>query len=1195
MLNIFEFLRGLRLKAKSGTSEADEVGELEVLSSDSKLRYYNGTSSSPVVTEAHAATLTNKTIDADNNTISDLEVDNLKAGVLNTSTTMSGASDTQVPSALAIKTYVDNGDSGVQEDVDDLIALSGVAANSTNLGTFTGSTIPDNSTNKQAFQALETAGETTSTNLSAHTGASSGVHGVTGSVVGTSDSQTLTNKTIDADSNTITNIENADIKAGAAIAVNKLAALTASRAVVTDGSGFVSAATTTATEIGYVNGVTSAIQTQIDAKAAGAASSTDNAIARFDSTTGKVLQNSGVTIDDSNVVSGATQLNVDDLRLDGSTLSNTNAGAVTITGTNVNLNGNTILQSNKYIAYSNSDNTATGANATVTPASKNVRLTDSSLTSIDMITADAFGKSVTFINRTGNEVTINNDTGATAAYRIYTGTGAAVTLANNAAMDFVYDGTTERWNIVGGTGSGGGQSLDTIFQLTGSEIGQWSSGNNATFLGGGTLAGTFAADSSTPLQGIQSYLYTQASGSLNDYLASPAQAVDVRFRGQEVTFYMPVLYDGDSTDIQWLFYDETNAELIPSSVFIPVSTGMSNIFKTNIVIPLTCESIRVGFQVTVENDGAIFEFDSLQMTSDSTSYADIEYGVIGEILTSASTTTPPNFLFCDGSAVSRTTYSDLFAAIGTIYGTGDGSSTFNLPDYRGKFLRGTIDFTSTTGSGSAASNNATFTSHGINRTGFRVRLSSGTLTGLSTSTDYFAIVVDENTLAFATTYTNAIAGTKIAISGVNSAVIVQWEDPSASSRTGTVGGNSAENVGSLQDDAFQGHGHQLETFSGSAVNSIQWYGDHGGDSGVTAGGTSALAGDLEVLNAKQSSGFSTPRTADETRVKNLYVNYYIRYAKSSPSGILTAPETFSTDTAPLTYAGSSSYTLSTLANAPVGTFITYTVASGGNTRTQTNAAAPTQSTSDMATNGINLFTRAYNANSTSGSPAVIAIQIGKGMKGVTCDLYKSTGKTTSGSLDYIINGTTVEVGALYKDYNEQTGILLIDAGQNVNSTTTSHVFVFSDQTSQTNGYVVINASKNPALTGLNINRVYLEAASNAGEVITVDVTNIPFIAVEDTHGAWDGDQYTIPETGVYQITGHTFWSGASAQRVHTLYSNAALVTRMSEVVTANNHQFAATKYFTKGEVISIRATVNAGTLSASSTIHFLTITKVTVG
>lgn len=58
------------------------------------------------------------------------------------------------------------------------------------------------------------------------------------------------------------------------------------------------------TEFSYLDGVTSAIQTQLNAKgdASGPASSTDNAIARFDGTTGKLIQNSGVTIDDSNQV-----------------------------------------------------------------------------------------------------------------------------------------------------------------------------------------------------------------------------------------------------------------------------------------------------------------------------------------------------------------------------------------------------------------------------------------------------------------------------------------------------------------------------------------------------------------------------------------------------------------------------------------------------------------------------------------------------------------------------------------------------------------------------------------------------------------------------------------------------------------------------------------------------------------------------
>lgn len=48
------------------------------------------------------------------------------------------------------------------------------------------------------------------------------------------------------------------------------------------------------------------------------------------------------------------------------------------------------------------------------------------------------------------------------------------------------------------------------------------------------------------------------------------------------------------------------------------------------------------------------------------------------------TAAPTGWLLCDGSAVSRTTYADLFAAIGTQYGAGDGSTTFNIPDLRGR-------------------------------------------------------------------------------------------------------------------------------------------------------------------------------------------------------------------------------------------------------------------------------------------------------------------------------------------------------------------------------------------------------------------------------------------------------------------------------------------------------------------------------
>lgn len=57
---------------------------------------------------------------------------------------------------------------------------------------------------------------------------------------------------------------------------------------------------------------------------------------------------------------------------------------------------------------------------------------------------------------------------------------------------------------------------------------------------------------------------------------------------------------------------------------------------------------------------------------------------IGSIIPYGSTTAPVNWLVCDGSAVSRTTYAELFAVIGTSFGAGDGSTTFNLPNYKGR-------------------------------------------------------------------------------------------------------------------------------------------------------------------------------------------------------------------------------------------------------------------------------------------------------------------------------------------------------------------------------------------------------------------------------------------------------------------------------------------------------------------------------
>ncbi len=79
---------------------------------------------------------------------------------------------------------------------------------------------------------------------------------------------------------------------------------------------------------------------------------------------------------------------------------------------------------------------------------------------------------------------------------------------------------------------------------------------------------------------------------------------------------------------------------------------------------------------------------------------------VGAILPFAGSAAPTNWIICDGSAVSRTTFADLFAVCGTTYGAGDGSTTFNVPDLRTRvpagFKTGDANFGTRGGTGGAA-------------------------------------------------------------------------------------------------------------------------------------------------------------------------------------------------------------------------------------------------------------------------------------------------------------------------------------------------------------------------------------------------------------------------------------------------------------------------------------------------------------
>jgi microcystin-dependent protein len=92
---------------------------------------------------------------------------------------------------------------------------------------------------------------------------------------------------------------------------------------------------------------------------------------------------------------------------------------------------------------------------------------------------------------------------------------------------------------------------------------------------------------------------------------------------------------------------------------------------------------------------------SAEIMSTQASTADID-APTGTIFQSGKSTAPSGWLICDGSAVSRTTYATLYGVIGTTYGIGDNSTTFNLPDCRGRGLIGAGTGTGGGASGSGA-------------------------------------------------------------------------------------------------------------------------------------------------------------------------------------------------------------------------------------------------------------------------------------------------------------------------------------------------------------------------------------------------------------------------------------------------------------------------------------------------------------
>lgn len=168
--------------------------------------------------------------------------------------------------------------------------------------------------------------------------------------------------------------------------------------------------------------------------------------------------------------------------------------------TGVMLDVNGISRFQQYTRGDSAADAATGANQTLTaPTTPIVRLTSGTLTSVDMIPAGADGQSLTLMNATGVAVTINNETGGTAANRILTGTGSNYTFPDNGTVLVTYDGTAARWKITGAPVPPSGRYVSTF---SGTSITPQPGYTEQTWLYNGGSAQTFSTTGFGTISGL---------------------------------------------------------------------------------------------------------------------------------------------------------------------------------------------------------------------------------------------------------------------------------------------------------------------------------------------------------------------------------------------------------------------------------------------------------------------------------------------------------------------------------------------------------------------------------------------------------------------------------------------------------------------------------------------------------------------
>jgi microcystin-dependent protein len=268
-------------------------------------------------------------------------------------------------------------------------------------------------------------------------------------------------------------------------------------------------------------------------------------------------------------------------------------------------------------------------------------------------------------------------TGATGAVNLgtYDLTVNGLTVGKGAAG--ISTNTAVGINALSLSNTGSGNTANGYFALKSN-----TTGENNTAIGLGTLSLSNTGSGNT----ANGYFALKSNTTGENNTANGSNALKFNTTGSNNTAL------GYSADV--IAFDLTNATAIGYQALVTESNkiqlGNSSVTAVQLgtADKVTLETGYVKITGGTPGAGKVLTSDADGLASWATPVQQI---LTGSITSFAGVNLPPSsgYLICDGSAVSRETYANLFSVISTIYGSGDGSTTFNLPDLRGRTIIGT--------------------------------------------------------------------------------------------------------------------------------------------------------------------------------------------------------------------------------------------------------------------------------------------------------------------------------------------------------------------------------------------------------------------------------------------------------------------------------------------------------------------------